>query len=369
MSVIIEPLVQKEKHSLQVAAEALKKRTQPGHPGFSFEELIQSEHITILSSAREIQALPRATVRLWPEDQDESPCIFVKERINNLRYINKFLESVNERLPEGGLFVGCVETATLYKNALNKKWGKNVGGALYALNYVVNRVLPKMPYLKKAYFGITKGRYRGITEMEMFGRLYSCGFTLLHRLVLSGNLYFVVRKVKQPEFNSRATYGPIISLRRCGENKKLIHVYKLRTMYPYSEYLQPYVYEIRGLQEGGKIKNDPRINSIGKFCRKYWLDEIPMLYNLLRGDLKLVGVRPLSNHYLSLYPKEFQEYRNNFKPGLIPPYYADMPKTFDEILASEERYLRAYEQKGIKTDFAYLYKIFYNILIRGSRSR
>jgi lipopolysaccharide/colanic/teichoic acid biosynthesis glycosyltransferase len=262
-----------------------------------------------------------------------------------------------------------VQTATLRKKSIYKKYGNIIAKVYYPLDYVVNRVLPKIPYIKKAYFGVTKGRNRALTEMEILGRLYSCGFSLLHRLIIGENVYFVVRKVKQPEFNVKATYGPIITLQRFGENRKKISVYKLRTMYPYSEYLQPYVYELRGLQEGGKIKNDPRINSIGNFCRKYWLDEIPMLYNLLRGDLKFIGVRPLSSHYLSLYPKEFQEYRNNFKPGLIPPYYADMPKTFEEIKESEERYLKAYEQNRFRTDLKYLYKILYNIFIRGSRSK
>ena len=128
------------------------------------------------------------------------------------------------------------------------------------------------------------------------------------------------------------------------------------------------MYENQGLQEGGKIKDDPRINSVGRLCRKYWLDEIPMLYNLLRGDIKIVGVRPLSAHYLSLYPKAFQDFRNRFQPGLLPPYYADLPKTLDEIIASEERYLKAYEKSGILTDLKYLYKIIYNIVFRGSRS-
>ena len=55
--------------------------------------------------------------------------------------------------------------------------------------------------------------------------------------------------------------------------------------------------------------------------------------------MKLVGVRPLSQHYFSLYTKELQDKRILCKPGLVPPYYADMPKNLDEIIASEMRYL------------------------------
>jgi len=50
-----------------------------------------------------------------------------------------------------------------------------------------------------------------------------------------------------------------------------------------------------------------------------------MFYNLLKGEMKLVGVRPLTEHYFSLYRKKLQELRAKTKPGLIPPFYLDMP--------------------------------------------
>ena len=105
----------------------------------------------------------------------------------------------------------------------------------------------------------------------------------------------------------------------------MIKVYKLRTMHPYSEFIQSYVYRLHDLQGGGKFKNDFRITSWGAICRKIWLDELPMLMNFFRGDMKLIGVRPLSRHYFELYRKDVQERRIKYKPGLIPPFYADMP--------------------------------------------
>ena len=119
---------------------------------------------------------------------------------------------------------------------------------------------------------------------------------------------------------------------------------------------------------GGKIRNDFRISRTGQFMRKYWLDEIPMLLNWITGDLKLIGVRPLSPHYFNLYTKELQEMRIRFKPGLIPPFYADMPKTLKEIMESEMRYLKAYEQQPFSTDFRYFCKAVNNIVIRRKRS-
>jgi len=91
--------------------------------------------------------------------------------------------------------------------------------------------------------------------------------------------------------------------------------------------------------------------------------------NLLKGEMKLVGVRPLSMQYFNLYNKELQEKRVRYKPGLLPPYYADMPKSLDEIQESEMNYLIACETRGeFKTDLRYLVIILRNILIKKARS-
>ena len=85
--------------------------------------------------------------------------------------------------------------------------------------------------------------------------------------------------------------------------------------------------------------------------------------------MKLVGVRPLSKHYLSLYPLEAQIRRKNYKPGLLPPFYADMPKTIEEIVASEMKYFDHYDKKGLMADFYYFWKILHNIFIKKARSK
>ncbi len=158
-------------------------------------------------------------------------------------------------------------------------------------------------------------------------------------------------------------------MRRAGKNGDSIYVYKLRTMHPFAEYLQEYIYEQNKLCEGGKFKNDIRVTTLGKFCRKFWLDEVPMILNVLKGDIKLIGVRPLSSHYLSLYSPELQKKRSTVKPGLLPPFYADMPKTLEDIMASELRYLEAYEKQPLKTDMRYFFKICNNIIVNKARSK
>ncbi len=323
---------------------------------------------TVLKEPPPFLSRPKVPHTLSLRKRGQVKCIIVPNRLNDMRYMNKFLETMNTRLKPNGYLIGNVETSGQRRQRQMAKfiWPFNL--MVIMLDYLVFRVWPKLPYLKKIYFNLTRGRNRVLSEMETYGRLYSCGFHLLEACEAEGRLHFLAIKVREPYYNLHPTYGPMIHLNRIGKGGKPIKVYKFRTMYPYSEYLQQFVYERQGLQEGGKMKDDPRINAVGAFMRRYWIDELPMLYNLLNGDLKLFGVRPISPHYLSLYPKQYQDFRRRFKPGLIPPFYADLPKTLDEIVASEERYLKAYEKNPLTTDIRYIGKVFYNIFVRSARS-
>jgi lipopolysaccharide/colanic/teichoic acid biosynthesis glycosyltransferase len=94
-----------------------------------------------------------------------------------------------------------------------------------------------------------------------------------------------------------------------------------------------------------------------------------MLINLLKGNMKLVGVRPLSRQYFELYDPDLQERRIKYKPGLIPPFYADLPSDLVEIQESEKRYLDAFDRNSFLTDFRYFWKSVWNIMFRNARSR
>ena len=94
-----------------------------------------------------------------------------------------------------------------------------------------------------------------------------------------------------------------------------------------------------------------------------------MITNWIKRELKIVGVRPLSEDYYSRYPADLQKLRINTKPGLVPPYYVDLPVTFDEICESEEKYLKLYFKKPIRTDINYLFRALYNIFLKRKRSR
>lgn len=291
-------------------------------------------------------------------------------RVNDIKFINKFFESVNSKLQKGDLFLGCGETRLIRKEKINRKFPYPINNIYLFLDYLLKRVFPKLSVpTRRIYFFLTKGRGRALSRTEVLGRLISCGFDFVDEKYVGGMYWFVMKKVGEPQFPENPSYGPLFKMRRVGKGGKIIHVYKLRTMYPYSEYLQKFVYERNDLAEGGKLGDDFRVTTAGKLFRKFWIDELPMIINLLKGDLKIVGVRPLSQHYLSLYTAELREIRLKHKPGLVPPFYADLPKTLDEIMDSEMRYLKAYEQSPILTDIKYFFKSFYNIVIKKARSK
>lgn len=290
-------------------------------------------------------------------------------RLNDVRGINKLFMAVNEKLADGGYLVCCFESKSTHKKHIFDKYPSCLNTIIYLFDYLFRRVMPKIQVLNKLYFVISQGKNRIISKTEVLGRLYCCGYEIVGDKKIGKLNYAVAQRIKQPELITMRTYGPFIKLRRFGKNGKMFNVYKMRTMHPYSEYLQKYIYENNHLTEGGKFNRDIRINTVGKYMRKYWVDELPMLLNLIKGDLKIVGVRPLSAQYFNLYSKELQDLRIKFKPGLLPPFYADMPKTLEDIQSSEMKYLIECELKGqFKTDVRYFFKIFKNILFKKARS-
>lgn len=289
-------------------------------------------------------------------------------RVNDFRRINGFFKSVNAKLKTGGSFTGCMETLEHRRERLFNKFpfGLNVG--YYGLDFIFKRVFPKFKYTKKVYLFLTNGRNRALSKSEVLGRLAYCGFTIDDVAEINNKLYFRAIKKMEPRNEPEPSTGLLLRVPRIGHNGKQITVYKFRTMHPYAQYIQDYVFATNSLQEGGKFADDFRITKWGRWMRKCWIDELPMIYNILRGDLKLVGVRPLSEHYLSLYTPEHKTLRILGKPGLIPPFYADMPKNIEEIMESESRYIHAYGRDPYSTDFNYCLKAFSNIFLNRARS-
>lgn len=289
-------------------------------------------------------------------------------KINDIKKMNNFFKAVNEKLDDNGIFIGCVETKIERRKRIYKKYPIGIAQVYYLFDFIFKRVLSKLWLTKWFYFFITAGRNQVLSRAEALGRLVYCGFEIINESEIDNVHYFVVRKLKEVSDVKEPRFSILFKMTRNGKNNKLINVYKIRTMHPYAEYLQEYVYKMNELQKGGKFKNDFRVTTWGKILRRLWIDEIPMIYNVLKGQLKLVGVRPLSAQYLSLYSKELKEKRAHLKPGLIPPFYADLPETLDEIMESEMHYIEAYTENPVVTDFKYFFRASSNIVFNNARS-
>ncbi len=302
--------------------------------------------------------------------ESESQEFFMNlHRINDFRRLNRYFMQVNKNLKFGGFFVGCVRSIHVRYNYLFQKYPNILAFLLHTTESFVHRVLPKLPILEVFYYAVTKGRNRVLSKAETLGRLQFCGFKVIAVKEIEDKLYFVTRKVGLPSEDTDPSFGPFIKLKRVGQDGETLFIYKFRTMHAYSEYLQKYVHDENELEESGKFMDDFRITSWGKIFRKLWIDELPQLLNWIRGEVSLVGVRALSFHYFGLYPEDMQQLRVQFKPGLVPPYYADMPSNFDEIVESERKYLLKRKKRPISTQFEYFFKAWWNILVRGARSK
>lgn len=133
------------------------------------------------------------------------------------------------------------------------------------------------------------------------------GIVLLSPLFL---LVAIAIKVEDPK-------GKIFfSQERCGKNNKHFPMYKFRSMVSNAEELLEELME-QNEMDGPvfKIKEDPRITKVGKFIRKTSIDELPQLFNILMGDMSIVGPRPAIPHEVAEYD-DYQKQRLLVKPGL-----------------------------------------------------
>jgi exopolysaccharide biosynthesis polyprenyl glycosylphosphotransferase len=116
--------------------------------------------------------------------------------------------------------------------------------------------------------------------------------------------------------------GPVFfSHTRCGLNMASFNMLKFRTMHANSgELIEKYINEnpeaYNDLKERNKIKEDPRVTGLGKFLRKTSLDELPQLFNVMKGDMSIVGPRPDSKEALTDYYKDYKEIYMKVKPGI-----------------------------------------------------
>jgi lipopolysaccharide/colanic/teichoic acid biosynthesis glycosyltransferase len=290
------------------------------------------------------------------------------QSFNSINKIDSFLCRVNESMDYNGKFIGFVQTNEQRKKikAVSKK--TVLTKFVSILDFVFHRVSPKIFGLKHLYFGITQGKFQRLSKAEVLGRLIKFGFKIVEiEEDIDGNMYFVVKKVKRPDVSSKASTGILYKFPRVGKNGKLIGVYKIRTMHPYSEYLQDYIVSANGYGSDGKPANDFRVPSWAKFVRRYWLDEVPQLINVFKGEMKLFGVRPVTDRYFQDIPKHIQKLRLSHKPGCIPAYVAfNRSSSKDSVLSAEEDYLNL-NKHGVLVDLKLIFLAIKNIIFNKKR--
>jgi len=112
--------------------------------------------------------------------------------------------------------------------------------------------------------------------------------------------------------------GPVLFVQeRVGFAKRRFRMLKFRTMVDGSEKLQAQLEHLNEAQGPiFKIANDPRITRVGRFLRRTSLDELPQMFNVIKGEMSLVGPRPMSLRDVNLFDRGIQRKRFSIKPGL-----------------------------------------------------
>lgn len=144
-------------------------------------------------------------------------------------------------------------------------------------------------------------------------RLFDIICSLLALVVLSPMLAVIALLVKLSDGGS-----VLYRHYRVGENGKEIGIYKFRSMKMNADRLEDILTEeqLEEYHREFKIRNDPRITRIGRFLRSTSLDELPQLINILKGEMSIVGPRPIVEEELSNYTKPQIKRLLSVKPGL-----------------------------------------------------
>jgi exopolysaccharide production protein ExoY len=153
---------------------------------------------------------------------------------------------------------------------------------------------------------------------------------------------------------------------RLGKNGRIFTLWKLRTMVPDSEraltaYLNENPEAAMEWRENQKLRRDPRVTRLGEFMRKHSLDELPQLWNVLIGDMSLVGPRPMLPDQEALYPGDAYFL---MRPGLTGLWQVSARN--DGTFASRAAYDNQYEEiKSLRTDLTIMVMTV-GVVVRGT---
>lgn len=175
-----------------------------------------------------------------------------------------------------------------------------------------------------------------------FKRLFDVVFSLL-ALSIGFPFFFLVALAVR----CSSTGNVIYSHERIGLNGKSFRCYKFRTMYPDADQRLKEILEKDPLlreewEKNHKLKKDPRITKIGSFLRKTSLDELPQFWNVLRGDLSVVGPRPRVKAEIQKYFGAKTPYILSVRPGLTGIWQVSgrSNTSYESRLSMDELYIQ-----------------------------
>ena len=156
--------------------------------------------------------------------------------------------------------------------------------------------------------------------------------------------------------------GPVFyKQKRIGKDLKPFYLYKFRTMVVDAHARQSELQHVNEMTGGGlfKIDNDPRVTPLGKILRKFSIDEFPQLFNIIRGEMSVIGPRALSTP-VNMY-EPYQLKRFIMKPGLgcIWQAYFRRDTNFTKWIKTDLLYVR---KVSLGLDIKLLFKIFINVI-------
>lgn len=198
------------------------------------------------------------------------------------------------------------------------------------------------------------------TPFEVFvKRMIDIAVSIIGLLIMIPLIPWIYWKTK------RQSPGPILFKQlRVGENGRLFRCYKFRTMHLGAEARKSELMA-RNEMEGPlfKIENDPRVFPFGDFMRRTSIDELPQFFNILRGDMSVVGTRPPTPDEVEIYETRYRK-RLSVRPGLTGLWQVSGRNTvrnFEDVLKLDVEYI---EQWSIGLDIRIIFKTIWVTMFR-----
>ena len=283
------------------------------------------------------------------DDDDEK----IGHRINEWTIISS-IKNINTVLADYHVKDILIAINNIENNRLNEiiRLVRSTGQNVFIVSKHFKDVSEKLDMEEVGNINAFKIRSVDKSVYDMFANIYDFIFAALVIIITFPLWIIIILAIKQSS-KGPVFYKPVV----IGKNQKVFKMFKFRTMYHNADTTihKKYVESIiknNDLTE--KLTNDPRITSVGRFLRKYSLDEFPQLINVLRCDMKLVGPRPCLQYEVNVM-EDWHKQRFIVKPGLTGLWQINGRNLvpFNEQIAFDIFYI---ENRTFRMDFEILLK-------------